>query len=225
MRGLWANLAPLIAVSAILPAQTIVVLGLARSSVKAAFAWVAGMTVVRLVQGIVFGVVLAESEAHSPAESSRPVLGTLLLVLAILLCVKALRKAVESEDEDAPPPRWLARVGTMSPVTAFAAGAGFMSISVKLLVFTLGAIGAIEDAHLGTMLSVLMFLLFVTLAQITPLTILALAASSSKRSATILDELNGWLRRNNRVITILFGLVFGTWFLLKALKQLNVFRI
>jgi len=53
-----------------------------------------------------------------------------------------------------------------------------MTISVKFLVFTLGAIGAIADAHLGTRLSVLMFLLFVALAQVVPFTILALAASS-----------------------------------------------
>jgi Sap, sulfolipid-1-addressing protein len=225
MLDLWANLAPLIVVSAILPAQTIVALRLARASVKAAFAWVAGMTVIRLAQGIVFGVVLAESEANSPAESSKPFLGTLLLVLAILLYVKALRKAVDSEDEDAPPPRWLARVGSMSPLTAFAAGAGFMTLSVKFLVFTLAAIAAIAEAHLGTRLSVLMFLLFVALAQIAPFTILALAVSSPERSAAILDEFSAWLRRNNRVISILFGLVFGTWFLLKSLKQLNVIRL
>jgi threonine/homoserine/homoserine lactone efflux protein len=222
MLDLWSNLAPLIVVSALLPLQTIVTLGLARSSAKAALAWVAGMTAVRLLQGVVFGVVLAESDARSPANSPDIFLGTVLLVLAILLYVKALRTALGAEEEDAPPPRWLTKAGSMPPLTSFCAGAGFMTISVKFLVFTLGAIGAIADAHLDTKSSVLMFLLFVVLAQALPFTIVALTASSSTGSVEVLDKLSDWLRRKNRLITILFGLIFGTWFLVKALKRLHV---
>jgi len=219
---LWSSLAPLIVVSALLPLQTIVALSLVRSSLKAALAWVAGMTVVRLIQGVVFGVVLAESEANSEGDSPSVVLGTILLVLAILLYVKALRTAVGTEEEDAPPPRWLTKAGSMSPLTAFCAGAGFMSISVKFLVFTLGAISAIAEAHLDARLSALTFVLFVALAQILPFTIVGLAASSSTGAVEVLDNFGGWLQRQNRIITILFGLVFGTWFLIKALKRLHV---
>ena len=180
------------------------------------------MTVVRLIQGVVFGVVLAESEANSEGDSPSVVLGTILLVLAILLYVKALRTAVGTEEEDAPPPRWLTKAGSMSPLTAFCAGAGFMSISVKFLVFTLGAISAIAEAHLDARLSALTFVLFVALAQILPFTIVGLAASSSTGAVEVLDNFSGWLQRQNRIITILFGLVFGTWFLIKALKRLHV---
>ena len=222
MLDLWSSLAPLIVVSALLPLQTLVTLGLARSSAKAALAWVAGMSAVRLLQGIVFGVVLAGSEARSTADSPDVVLGTVLLVLAILLYVKALRMVLGAEEEDAPPPRWLTKVGSMSPLTAFCAGAGFMTISVKFLVFTLGAISAIADAHLGPKVSALVFLLFVALAQAPPFTIVVLAASSSAGSVEILDKFGAWLRSNNRLITILFGLIFGTWFLVKGLKQLHV---
>ncbi len=98
-----------------------------------------------------------------------------------------------------------------------------MTVSVKFLVFTLGAISAITEAQLDAGLSALMFILFVVLAEIAPLTILTLAAISSSQSAAILDAFSAWLRRNNRVITIVIGVVFGTWFLLKALKQLHLF--
>jgi hypothetical protein len=223
MLELWGNLVPLILVSAALPLQTILTLRLASSSTAAAFAWVAGMMAVRLIQGLVFGVVFTASEEHSGAGSPRYVLGVLLLVLAILLYVKAMRTALGAEDDDAPPPGWLVKAGSMSPRAAFGAGAGFMTISVKFLVFTLGAIGAIADAHLGTRLSLLMYVVFVVLAAIAPLTILALAISSSSRSAAMLEGFSTRLQRKNRAITILLGLVFGTWFLIKALKQLNVF--
>jgi hypothetical protein len=222
---LWSSLAPLAAVSAALPLQAIVTLGLVRTSMRSAAAWVAGMTVVRLIQGVVFGVVLAESEANSAADAPQVFFGTVLLVLAILLYVKALRTAVGAEDEDAPPPQWLTKVSSMSPPTAFAAGAGFITISAKFLVFTLGAIGAIGEAHLGARLSVLVYLLFVALVQVAPFTILALAASPSPRSAESLVQFNNWLRRNNRAITILFALIFGTWILLKALGQLHVIGV
>jgi Sap, sulfolipid-1-addressing protein len=222
MLELWGNLAPLIIASAALPLQTIITLQLVRSSTRAAFAWVAGMTTVRLLQGFLFAVVFSASEKRSAPNSPRFLLAGLLLILALLLYVKALRSLLGAEDEDAPPPRWLTKAGSMSPLAAFAAGAGFMIVSVKFLVFTLGAISAITEAHRDARLSALTFISFVALAEIAPLTILALAAISSSQSVAILDAFSAWLRRNNRVITVLIGVVFGTWFLLKALKQLNV---
>ncbi len=144
-------------------------------------------------------------------------------MLALLLYVKAFRKALNAEDEDAPPPAWIAVVGSMSPLAAFGAGAGFMTFRAKFLVFTLGAIGVIAEAQLSTINSVTVFVLFVLLAEVGPLAILGLSLSSSGRSTAILEGFNTWLRRNSRAITILFGLIFGTWFLLKALMQLQVF--
>jgi hypothetical protein len=110
----------------------------------------------------------------------------------------------------------------MSPLAAFGAGAGFMTLSVKFLVFTLAAISAIADAPIGLKLSVLTFVLFVFLAQSAPLAILALASSSSSRSAAVLGGFRAWLQRNKQVITVILGLVFGTWFLFKALARLGL---
>lgn len=220
MLGLWINLAPLVLASAALPLQTIVTLLLARSSIRSAYSWVAGMTVVRLLQGFLFGFVLEEVERE--AQGPKYFLGALLLVLALLLYVKAFRALVEAEDEDAPPPGWVTKAGSMSPLAAFAAGAGFMTLSVKFLVFTLGAIGAIADAQIGWTFSVVTFILFVVLAQGIPFGILVLASSSSSRSAAILDGFGAWLRRNKRAMTVIFGLIFGTWFLLKAAARLHL---
>ncbi|MGH9869340.1 MAG: GAP family protein [Candidatus Polarisedimenticolia bacterium] len=218
---MWIDLAPLILVSAALPLQTLVTLLLARSSIRSAWAWVAGMTAVRLLQGVLFGAILEPIEAQSQS-GPRLLAGTVLLVSSLLLYVKALRTAVGAEDEDAPPPLWVRKAGSMPPLAAFGAGAVLMLVSVKFLVFTLGAIGVIADAHMGIKISALTFLLFVLLAQSPGLAILALATSSSSRSTAILDGVNAWLQRNNRMVTILFGVVFGTWFLLKALNRLEV---
>jgi hypothetical protein len=111
MLELWGNLAPLIIVSAALPLQTIITLQLVRSSTRAALAWVAGMTTVRLIQGFLFGVVFSASEERAGPDSPRFVLAGLLMILALLLYVKALRKLLGAEDEDEPPPQWLTKAG------------------------------------------------------------------------------------------------------------------
>lgn len=221
MVKLWSTLFPLILANAVLPAQTILTLVLVRSSIRSAFAWFAGMTIVRLIQGVLFGFVLAAGERQEGPDAPRFFVGVLLLLLAALLYLKALRAALGAEDEDAPPPKWVTRAGSMSPWAAFGAGAGFMTIHLKSLVFTLGAISAMTEARLGAPLAVLTFLLFVILAHSPPLAILALAGSSSRRAAAILDGFSAWLRDKNRAITICFGLIFGTWFLIKALRELG----
>ena len=174
MSELWITLAPLIVASALLPLQTLVTLLLVRSSLRSAVAWVAGMTTVRLIQGVVFGVLISAAEEQAGPASPRYFTGALLLLLAGLLYMKALRKAVGAEDEDAPPPGWVEKAASMSPTRAFATGAGFMTISVKFLVFTLGAIGAITEAHMAAHSAALTFLLFVLLGQSVPFAIVAL---------------------------------------------------
>lgn len=218
---LWSDLIPLIIFSAIPPVQVIVTLVLARSSMRAAVAWVAGITIVRLIQGILFGFVFSAGDARSEATAPGFVAG-LMLVLAVVFYVTALRKALADEDEDAPPPQWMTKAESMSPLAAFGAGAGFMTALVKFWVFTLGAISAIANAHLGAKLSILTFIVFVVLAQSGHFAILALAASSSSGSAAVVKGLSAWLQRNNRIITIVLGVFFGTWFLFKTLARLGL---
>jgi len=221
MVQLWSTLFPLILASAVLPAQTIFTLILVRSSIRSAIAWVAGMTTIRVIQGVVFGLLIPAGERQEGPDSPRYFVGVLLLLLAVLLYLKAARAALGSEDEDAPPPKWLGKASSMSPWAAFGAGAAFMTFNLKYLVFMLGAISAISEARIGVPLAALTFLLFVLLAQCPPLTILALASSSSSRSAAMLEEFSAWLRLRTRAITVVFGLVFGTWFLIKALSELG----
>jgi hypothetical protein len=45
---------------------------------------------------------------------------------------------------------------------------------------------------------------------------------SPAKATGLLDRSSAWLERRNRVIMIVLGLVFGTWFLIKALNGLDV---
>ena len=41
-------------------------------------------------------------------------------------------------------------------------------------------------------------------------------------SQVLLARVSAWLEKNNRVMVIVLGFVFGAWFLLKALQGLRV---
>ena len=225
MVELWTTLLPLVIASAVGPAPTVVTGVLLRSSLGKAAAWVGGMAAVRVLQGLLFGVVFSEARSHATPASGGPriVTGGLLLALAALFYATALRRAIADEDAAAAPAqRWLARVETMPGLAAFGAGAGLVAVSPELWVFTLGAIGAIADAELGRGVSILTFGAFVGLTLSGSLAVLGFAAAAPERSATVLSRAGGWLERRSRAIAVVLGAVFGTWFLLKALSALGL---
>ena len=225
MSELWSTLIPLAVASAVVPVQIVVTILLLQSSggIRAAGAWVAGMTTTRLVQGLLFGLVFHSSDQISGDTSGpSPVESAILLVLAVLFYVTALKQVLRHEDPDAPPPRWMTMTASMKPGKAFLIGAGYVAVAAKLWVFTLGAAGAISDADLSRASSVLHFLWYVALAECVLLALLGMMVVAPTKSAAVLGRWSAWLERWNRVILIVLGLVFGTWFLIKALDGLGV---
>ena len=223
MLDLWTTLVPLIIGSAVVPVQIVLTIMLLRTSLRTAAAWVAGMAAVRLVQGILFGFVFTEIGATSAESGGQSLIASsLLLAFALLFYVTAIRQLFSPKDEDAPPPKWASKLGSMSSGPAFGFGAGYVAISPKFWVFTLGAIGAIDDAQLGASSAVLTFVAFVALALSINLAILGYAAVSPSGSAVALERFAAWLNGNNRVIKIVLGVVFGTWFLIKALSGFGI---
>jgi hypothetical protein len=224
MGGLWGSLAPLIIGSALVPVQIAITLLLLRSSAGrvTAVAWVGGMTVVRLAQGLVFGLVLSASDSASGDAKSGHVVAGILLVVGVLFYVTAIRQILHADDPDEPPPKWLAMTESMTPRRAFLVASAILTIGVKFWVFTLAAIAAIGDANLSRTASIATFLLYIVLAESIHLAILGFAYIAPERSAVALDGAASWLRDHNRMLMTVLGLVFGTWFVVKALNGLGV---
>jgi hypothetical protein len=222
--GLWGTLLPLIVASAVVPVQITLTVLLLRSSVGTAAAWVAGMTATRLAQGVLFGFVFAGAGALSGTEDGPGlVVSGVLLVVAVLFLTKAVKELLGgAQDDDAPPPKWMKLTESITPGKAFLFGAGYVAVAAKLWVFTLGAIGAIDEAGHGAAASVALFLVFVALAECIPIGVVAYAALAPQSSQGMLEGISGWLERNTRVLVIVLGFVFGAWFLLKALQGLGV---
>jgi hypothetical protein len=142
---------PLMVAAALVPAPLIIVLTLLRgpSGLAAGAAFLVGMTLVRVAQGALFGFVLVDAMGAEGRAEPRPVVATLLLILGLLLWITAVKTLLKEEDPDAPPPRWLERLRTASPLAAFAIGAGFIAIAAKQWVFTLGALGVVAQPDRG----------------------------------------------------------------------------
>jgi hypothetical protein len=226
MSNLLVTLIPLGVASAVVPIQIIITILLLRApgGRVTAVAWVAGMTALRLLQGLVFGTLLGGRgrEADGADGGSSVLVSVILLVLAILFYVVVAKHLLKHPDEDAPPPKWMAMLDGVAPGKAFLLGFGLVAISAKFWVFTLGAIAAIGDAGLGMRGSVVAFLLFVVLAESIHLAAVGFAYASPARADAGLARFSGLLERYNGAIMIVLGLVFGTWFLLKALIGLGI---
>jgi len=224
MVDLWTTLVPLVIGSAVVPTQMVVTGVLLRSSRGKAASWIAGMATLRILQGVLFGLVFSEARSHAtPLGGPRIVTGGLLLALAALFLATALRHAIGDErPAAAAAPHWLSRVESMPGLAAFCEGAGYVALSPEKWVFTLSAIGAIADAALGRWVSILNYAVFVGLTLSGSLAVFGFATLAPERAAAASARLGRWFERRARMVTVLLGAVFGTWFLLKALSALGL---
>ncbi len=223
MPALALELVPLGIASALIPLPLIVTVLLLRSTAGrgTAVAWVAGQAATRLVQGLLIAFLLDRALGAGGDGGKGPVVSTVLILLAILFYVLAARKALHAPDDDAPPPRWMEKLGAAPPGRAFLMGCGFMVISVKFWVFTLGATGAIAGAGLGIGAAVGAYVLWMLLALALQLALLLLAVVVPSRADAVLASAADLLERYSRPLLISVGLIFGTIFLAEGLSGLR----
>ena len=223
MSATLISLLPMIIGSAVVPMQIIMLLLMLTSEKQGlakAIAFVLGMTLVRLVQGVLFGLIFTggQGASESSSEGSSWVVSTLLTVLGILLLISFYKALTGEEDPDAPPPKWMAMLDTMSPLLAFGIGAGLLLIGAKMWVFTLSAIGTIDDAALGQPASMITFVLFVLLAESLLILPILVRMILPGQSQAWLGALSSWLEAHNRQIVMVASLIFGLLFLYQGIS-------
>lgn len=221
MGTVFAELLPEIVAAAVVPIWIIIALFLLRGEggLAKASAFVAGATSVRLLQGVLFGLVLRADDAAGEDQSG-VIVATLLLVLGLLMLIAAYKTWRKEEDPDAPPPKWMTTLSELSPLKAFGMGALLVTVSVKQWVFLLSALAIIDAGQLDIAAGVLLFIIFVVGAQALILTPIILYAVAPKQSAKLLDAAQNFLERYMRAITVAVSLVFGVWFVWKGITGL-----
>lgn len=223
METLMVSLLPYIIGSAVVPLQIIIGLLLLKSDRQGllkAIAYVSGMTITRLLQGLIFGLILIDAASTEASSDKNLVISTLLLVLGILLLIAAYKKWRGQDDADEPPPKWLTMIDSSTPLKALQIGLVLPLIAPKLWVFTLSALATIAAAQLGQPSSTIAFLLFILLAQSLLLLPLLIRILLPQKSKSLLDRISDWLTKNNRSIVICVSLVFGLLFLKSGITGL-----
>jgi hypothetical protein len=216
------ELLPLIMGAAVVPLYSIAVLFLLQSQggQLKAIAFVAGGVSVRMVQGILFALVIGAACKENSEPGPKLIVSTLLLIVGILLLVTAFKQWRKQDDPDAPTPQWMSAMGGLSAFQAVGAGALFPVIAVKQWVFTLSAIGVIGEAGLGGAASAGVYLFFVLATQTLVLAPIIAHALAPQRTAKSLKATQAWLERHNRAIVMGMSLLFGAWFLFKGIAGL-----
>ncbi len=221
MSDIFVSLIPYILGSAIVPVPIIFIILLLKTPGRGllkATAFFLGISTMRILQGVLFGLVLDRPSAEAGEKGA--VASTLMVVLGILLLIAAFKKIRKEEDPDDPPPGWMTMIDNMTVFKAFQAGLGLLLISAKMWVFTLGALSVIGEAEFGQPTGALVFLLFVLLAQSLLLFPILIRILAPRQSQVILGSASDWLSRNNRMIMIVISLVFGALFLYKGVSGL-----
>jgi hypothetical protein len=212
MAAVLVELVPLILGAMLAPVWVIIVLLLLASppGLPKAGAFVLGITLTRLAQGLIFSILF--SAASDADDGKSPIVSILLLLVGILLLVTAVRKWRKEEDPDDPPPQWMSSIEQTSPLKALGLGALLIAIGPKMWVFTLSALGIISASELGLAGGLAVYLAYVVLAQSLLLIAILIVALAPKASTAILQRALNWLKAYNRPISITVALIFGVYF-------------
>ena len=213
---------PLALVSMLLPLWLIIevtLLGSERGALKAT-SMVAGMTSVRLLQGVLFALVASGADSSVTEQEAHWLVEAVVLVLGILLLVAGFRLLVGHTDPDDPPPRWMTWVDSMTVGKSFGFGAGLVAINSKSWIFTLGALGTIVEGQLSRGQQIGAYLIFIVLAQALLIAMIAVRVLLPARSSVWLAALSTWLETHSRTISTVVALLFGAIFLVKGVMGL-----
>jgi hypothetical protein len=219
MTSVLGQLTPMILGAVLAPAWVIIVLLILASpgGLLKAIMFVLGMTLTRVIQGVVFGAVLADA---APGDGKSPVASTLLLVVGILLLITAFKKWRKEEDPDEPPPKWMQSIDQLTALKAFGLGALLLAIGPKMWVFTLSALAVISEANLGQTGSIVAYASYIILAQALLILAILVVAVAPKGSRAMLTRAIDWLTTYNRPISVTVALIFGIYFSWSGLQGL-----
>jgi hypothetical protein len=215
------QLLPLIISAMAMPTWVLLVLFLlrARRGPKEAVAFVAGVTAVRLLQGLIFGVALSAAVGPRRRSEWETLVSALLLVTGVLMWAAALRQLGKQVDPVGAAPissRWEAVIHSFTPARAFGLGALLVAASARAWLFTLAAISVIGQAALTKVENLIAFAVYVLGAELLLITPIVLSVRSPAR----FDAAAGWLERHERPIVVAVSLILGSYFLWAGIRGL-----
>ena len=153
------------------------------------------------------------------AEGAVSTVGRVISVsVGALLVVFGIRSLLNAPDPDAPPPRWMESINSMSPPRAFGFGMALFPLQIKNLAIFVACIELIIASSLSPQGSIAALMLVLVIFAIPVLALIGLYAAVPERASTTLGPLQTWMGNNSRAITVVLCFLFGALFLLRGLS-------
>ena len=226
MADLILSLLPLAVAAALQPPQVValVVLLQTRKGTLNGLAYIVGMIAFRLLLGGIFWMLISniEETVETKGGNFSLLVGTVILVLGILMLVHALRRGFSAHGEDEAAASWLDKLQDVPPLRAALAGVAFLALDPKDWLVDISVINLIADADMSGLNSLLAFLAYILMAQSLLLIPLILSLFLPQKTQSGLTRLTAWMKRQERVIEIVFALIFGLLFLYTGLDLLGI---
>jgi len=226
MAELILSLLPLAVAAALQPPQVIalVVLLQTRRGVANGLAYIIGMIAFRLFLGGIFWVLISniEETVETEGDNFSLLVGTVILVLGILMLVHALREGFSAHGEDEAAASWLDKLQDVTPFRSALVGIAFLALDPKDWLVDISVINLIADADFLGLNNLLAFLAYILMAQSLLLIPFILSLFTPQRTQSGLKQLTAWMKRKERVIEIVFALIFGLLFLYTGLDLLGI---
>jgi hypothetical protein len=186
-----------------------VILMLASQRPANALWWIAGWALSTFATGLVVVLVIGEVDVSGQRAHSTTAC-VVQLVLSVLLALAAARIwSRRPAQTGAPPgePRWMARVGAMRPLVAFALGAFWINVALVVA----AAVDTLR-ADLGTSESVAVCALFAVASSSVQLALVAYARLRPMAAAARLQDLRMWVTGHQQPVMAGVALVLAIWF-------------
>jgi threonine/homoserine/homoserine lactone efflux protein len=168
--------------------------------------WILGIVV-----AVVVFTLLASIIPEQDPDASKPVSGTIKLVLGVLLLFLAARqwRSRPKAGEEPPLPKWMAAIDDMTAGRGFGLGFILSAVNPKNLIMAVGAGVIIGTGGLTVGEDALVILLFTVIAASTVAVPVIAYLVASARMAAPLESLRAWLVHNNATVMAVLLLVIG----------------
>jgi threonine/homoserine/homoserine lactone efflux protein len=158
-------------------------------------------------------ILLAVVGASDPTDSGAPAdsTSTLKLVLGIVLlglAVKQWRSRLRA-GEDAAMPKWMSSVEGFTPVKSAGLGVVVSVVNPKNLILIVGGAAAISQTDVSGSDQVIVWAIFILIATIGVAAPVVIYFAMGDKAAAILDDLKGWMGRNNAAIMAVILVIIG----------------
>jgi threonine/homoserine/homoserine lactone efflux protein len=176
------------------------------TSVGFLLGWVLGIVV-----AIVLFTLLASVIPQSDPDASKPIAGTIKILLGAALLFLALRqwRSRPKPGEEPDLPKWMAAIDTMTAGRGFGLGFLLAAVNPKNLLMGAAAGVIVGTAGLTTGEAAIAILVFVLIAASSVAIPVIAYLVASKRMAAPLESLRTWLVHNNAAVMSVLLLVIG----------------